>query len=552
MQVGGLARQTSWSVALPRAPGWLAVVLAAALLIGELPLLLSACCAPPQARGLGTAWFVNDFAQYESAMRQGAEQPGWLVYDAFTAEPHQPTLMFPLYVGLGKLGALLHVPPDGLERLTEVIVRALLVLAVWRFCHAFAVSQSAARAAVLLTLFGSGFEALAGLFGLPYTGNWSYETNTFGLLFGAPHVPLAMAATLELARRWLRPQRDFSPWAVLWSAALGAAIALLHPFHLAVLLAALLLVGSVFWRTGQGLGSLAGALAATLGGLPVLWVTLQTFTFDPFWAATYGAQNILPSPAPHELVVDLGATLLLAVGGAVMLRGRVAPFGILVWLLLGLIAMYLPVPYQRRLGFGIQPALAILAANGLLAACTVLERWQSTESVYRQSFSGKRFPLLTLGWRWRLLPLAAGLRLAVVALAASGTVLVVVGVASSALRDWPLPIYRSTTDLDTAVAWLAERTQPDEVVLADWSVSNYLAPRLRGRVFGGHPVATLNASEKQFAIAALFAHTAGLDVARQFGVHWLVYGPAEAGLVGPGVADFQSGEVRIYRVRARP
>ena len=68
---------------------------------------------------------------------------------------------------------LLHVPPDGLERLTEVIARALLVLAVWQFCHAFAASQSAARAAVLLTLFGSGFEALAGLFGLPYTGNWS-------------------------------------------------------------------------------------------------------------------------------------------------------------------------------------------------------------------------------------------------------------------------------------------------------------------------------------------------------------------------------------------
>src|SRR5205823_1195698 len=109
-------------------------------------------------------------------------------------------------------------------------------------------------------IFGSGFEALAALLGLPYTGNWSYETNTFGLLLAAPHVPLAMAATLELAQRWLRPRRMIGPWAVLGSAALGAAIALLHPFHLPVLLAALVLVGSLFWRSGQGLGSLAGAL----------------------------------------------------------------------------------------------------------------------------------------------------------------------------------------------------------------------------------------------------------------------------------------------------
>ena len=48
--------------------------------------MLALCCAPPGATGLGTAWFVNDFAQYESAMRQGAEQSGWLVHDPFTAE----------------------------------------------------------------------------------------------------------------------------------------------------------------------------------------------------------------------------------------------------------------------------------------------------------------------------------------------------------------------------------------------------------------------------------------------------------------------------------
>ena len=57
-------------------------------------------------------WFVNDFAQYESAMRQGAAQSGWLIHDAFTAELHQPTLMFPLYVAIGKLAATIHAPAN--------------------------------------------------------------------------------------------------------------------------------------------------------------------------------------------------------------------------------------------------------------------------------------------------------------------------------------------------------------------------------------------------------------------------------------------------------
>jgi hypothetical protein len=44
---------------------WLLSALALVLLIGQVPLELSACCAPPGATGLGTAWFVNDFAQYD-------------------------------------------------------------------------------------------------------------------------------------------------------------------------------------------------------------------------------------------------------------------------------------------------------------------------------------------------------------------------------------------------------------------------------------------------------------------------------------------------------
>jgi hypothetical protein len=528
---GTLTPVASWTSAraAPAGGRWLLAVLGLAVLIGCLPLAISACCAPTGATGLGTAWFVNDFAQYESAMRQGADEPGWLIHDAFTAEPHQAVFMFPLYVGLGKLAGLTHLPGAGLERLLEVASRALLVVALWRFCRSFTGSLAATRWAVALALFGSGFEVFAMLIGpsgMAYAGNWSYETNGFGLLFAAPHVPLAMAATLELARATLLPRqpapsgaaRASAGW-LLGLAGLAAAIALLHPFHLPVLLGAALLAGVVFWRSGRGLANLAGALVASLAALPVLWPTITTFSFDPFWVATYSSQNQLPSPAPHELLVDLGVTLLLALGGALLLRGRVAPFGLLLWLLLALIAMYLPVPYQRRLGFGVQPALAVLAATALLAACGVL--------------SARR---------------AAALRLGVVAAAASGTLLVLVSVVASGFTNGPLPIYRSTRDLDAAAVWLNARVQPDDVILADWDASNYLAPRTPARVFGGHPVATFKAAFKQLATRSVFAHASSLLVAEQLGAQWLVYGPAEHDVVGPADPVFRSGAVRVYRV----
>ncbi|MCA1643949.1 MAG: hypothetical protein LC797_00285 [Chloroflexi bacterium] len=385
--------------------------------------------------------------------------------------------------------------------------------------RAFASGRTAARWAFGLALFGSGVELFSGLAG-GYQGNWSYESNGFGLLFAAPHVPLGMAATLELARDGLRPRRALSRWWLVKVALLAAALALLHSFHVPVLLGALMLVGLVFWRSGRGVANLAGALVACLGALPVLLPTVTTFSFDPFWVGTYSVQNLLPSPAPHELLIDLGPTLLLAVIGAVMLRGRVAPFGLLVWLLLAVVGMYLPVPYQRRLAFGLQPALAVLAGNGLMALCARLEMRR-----------------------------AVAVRLAVVAAAASGTLLILVSVVASGLGNAPLPVYRSTRDLDVAAAWLDSTVQAGDVILADWQAANYLAPRTSARVYGGHPVATLHAIDKELAVQTVFAHASSLQVARALGAQWLVYGPEEDKLMGPPGPAFQSGAVRVYRVR---
>jgi hypothetical protein len=433
--------------------------------------------------------------------------------------------MFSLYVGLGKLAALTSLSQPGVERIAEVVARALYILALWRFARSFAGSIQAARAAFLLALFGGGLGLFAFLVGLalgidqPYSGNWSYETTSFGLLFAAPHVPLGMAATLELAQ-WLGRHRQASLGGLLWAAAQGGLIALLHPFHAPVLLGALAIVAFVRWRSGLGWGTLAAAVAAALGALPALVPTAITFTLDPFWGATYTAQNLLPSPAPHELFVDVGITLVLAVGGAWFLRGRIAPLGLELWVLLACIAMYLPLPYQRRLGFGMHPALAVMAANALVAMCAAVGRRR-----------------------------AAALRLVVAVLAASTTLVTLASIALSVVAAAPLGIYRSTPDLDAAAAWLDGQVQPGEVILADWGVSNYLAARTHGSMFGGHPVATLHRHDKQSIVTWFFSQRGELEFARDLGVHWVVYGPEQHDLFLPvETPAFVSGVVRVYHV----
>lgn len=508
-----------------RAHAWVVAWLVVALFIAEVPVLLGTFFAPAGHTGLGTVWFINDFAQYESAMRQGAQRSDWLVTDPFTAEPSSPVFMFPLYVGTGKVAALLGAPALLLERLVEVAARALFVLSLWRFVRRFCDGLSSARAAFLLTLFGGGIGILVGLAGDAlhqsfYTGNWSYELNAFGLLFSAPHVALAMAGTLELAG-WLRRGLRATPLDLLMAACLGAAIALLQPFHLPVLLAALFLSGFLWWRTRAGASTLLVAGAATLGALPVLLPTVRTFSTDPFWSQTYTQQNILPSPSPDQLFVDMGVTLILACVGLWAFRDRPRPFGLLVWLLFCLAAMYVPVPYQRRLGFGLQPALAVLAADTLTWFCLrVSDRRQVT-----------------------------AVRLGVTVLASLSTIVVTFSILLSVRTNSPLAVYRSTPDVDQAAFWLNDNAHAGDVIAADWDLGNYLAARTPARVVGGHPVATLNPGEKAFSLRVLFAHADTLAMAHVLGATWLVYGPAEAGTPRPSEAPaFVSGDVVVYRV----
>jgi len=124
-----------------------------------------------------------------------------------------------------------------------------------------------------------------------------------------------------------------------------------------------------------------------------------------------------------------------------------------------------------------------------------------------------------------------------------------VSIVGSGFMNTPLPIYRSTGDLDAAAVWLDTQALPGDVILADWQASNYLAPRTPARVFGGHPVATFQAEIKQLQTKSVFESPSSLLVAQGLGVQWLVYGPDEATLTGPDGAAFQSGVVRVYRVR---
>lgn len=510
---------------------WLCVVGAGLAGLCGLPYVVSALFGPVDLQRVGTFWFLRDFSQYEAAMREGASQSGWLIHDHLSAEPHSGAFVYPLYVAAGKLSGLLGLSAPTAFIALEWLGRLTVVGSLYAFVSTFLKSTRQRRLAVLLTLATLGLDAVAALLRLlldasgvhaldgllPDTINPYLEMSSLGVLFSGPHLMLGLALTLVCAPLYLRAIDSSTGRHAVWLALLGLAIlglSLVHPFNapmlVSVLVAHATLTGRAAWPSG---------LVAGLALAPMALYSLLLFQFDAFWSGTYGIQNIMPSPPPWSLPLDFGLVMLAAplAWRAVRSWPQERRVLLVLWVGLGLLWMYAPVPYQRRLAFGVQPALAILGAVGLLEMNASL-----------------RAHAVALVWR-RVINYAAGVA------GLSTSVLVYVSLVASALLNQPAEVYLWSRPEAAAAAWLGVNSTVQDVVMASTDFGNPLAGDIDGRVVLGHTVATLQSDQKARLVREFYAVDAPsqdrTDIMRLSGATIIALGPAERAL---GITDLSS------------
>jgi uncharacterized membrane protein len=353
-------------------------------------------------------------------------------------------------------------------------------------------------------------------------------------LFSLPHLALAEAlllwAVLFLLIAW---ERQMPRYALLAGCALAAMTAI-GAFYIVIPCA---VFGAAWllrrWRMRRmpdhpwieaGLAALALAIAA-----PVLGYNAYVFLTNPAFKI-WSAQNLILSPAPVHYVLAFGPlALLAAIGGWQIWKDDSTRGWVLIgWSILAPVLVYLPFNVQRRLAFGAQVPLSILAAVGL---------WR----LLRAEEAPRRWRSVSIG---------------VVTLLALSNVALVAGAAWEVSRH-SSPIFHSQAEV-SAADWLGAHTTSEEVVLAAFETGNYLPTRMSARVFAGHGPETLYADLKTDMLHRFFsdgddAFRAGL--LRDYGISYVFYGPAERDLGSFSLWDapylqqvYDNGRVQIYRV----
>jgi hypothetical protein len=248
-------------------------------------------------------------------------------------------------------------------------------------------------------------------------------------------------------------------------------------------------------------------MVMVLPAVPIALYYMAEVRYNPAVAA-WSAQNVTLTPNPMIYFAGYGIPLLVALPSIYRAVRNFEPDGdqfMLLWLLSIFVLVYIPVDPQRRFSIGAMIPITYFAIR------TLDSLRQRTKRVTQQN----RIAAALIGsssLTYMLLIFALGL------------------FSASATED---PLFYIDADYRSAFAWIHEDGTPQDVVLADPTISVWVPGKAGTRVIYGHPYETINAEYNEAQLEGwLDADTSDdplcADVLSEFAVDYVVIGPLEA------------------------
>jgi hypothetical protein len=485
-----------------------------------------------------------DGPTYLAKMLQGGRGL-WLVQFQHSPEAHNGVFLQLIYPLLGQVARLTSLPPIIVFHVARVGAALIMYLALYQLAASIWMRVRTRRIFFTFVAVGGG---LGWLVGVP-TQNISFPDLTMPQAFPLAstfvnvHFPLTIACLallVSVITTVFRPGFDEDPGmhnGGLIAALVSVLLVLLYPEASLLFSAVLTLYVGIycFSRRQVIMHAVRWLLVIVLPSVPLL-VLYATFLNYNLAMAEWNRQNVAPAPMLLPLILGFGIPLIFALPGIVRAIRHFEPDGdqfMLVWLLVLVVAIYLPTSIHQRFAAGMMIPVAYFAARSLE------DFW---------------FQYVNRRWRYRLFA-------ALMPFIALSHLLVLFTPIFPLLSGRPEGMSGLFLERDYVVAfqWLDDHTTSNQVILASPIVSAWLPAWANARVVYGHPVETLKAREKKQAVVDWYGSAANcadlLQGANAFIGHYTVkyvlFGPQEQQLgTGQCVADLQLvatiGSVRIY------
>ncbi len=357
---------------------WLITGLAILLSIG--PWLIGWSMRPAGYEFFGNS-AVNpwDPAVYYGYIEQG-RTGGVFMHDILTSEPYAATLFQPLWWLLGRLAAWVHLATPTIFALARTALVPLLAGALWWGARWVFSEPRQQRWAFGLSLFLGGLGPLVALLAgrVEFTLSpdlWVTEALPVLTLISSPHFLIVTSGIIftliGIERAYASNQWRWVGWA-----GLAALVTLaIHPFHVItwVLIWALLTTWRAFQRDQHPWRYLLMWVSVLAIASPALALYGLQAMFDPL-VIDRAIQNVNLTWPPLQTFTLLGLALPLIVFGWTQRPRNARWQSVLIMAAAYVIAIALPIYFQRRLSHGMMIFFAWLAVPGAIRLADILKR----------------------------------------------------------------------------------------------------------------------------------------------------------------------------------
>ncbi|HEY9089363.1 MAG TPA: hypothetical protein VIO36_14425 [Anaerolineaceae bacterium] len=528
------------------------LVAAAILLVTSLPYIFGYVAVPEGKQFTGLMQDVPDHGQYLAWWR--SFQSDILVNNKLTPEPNAPMFFNLLWFLLGRFSLLTGTGYPLAYQILRFVAGFSLFWAVYRLIALFFADQARRRAAFWMVSLAAGFGWI--LIVLKYTlagGEtiaplliFTAEPNYFLCLLGFPHFALAATFICLVLEFIFRGWKENSIGRMAAAGGIAFVMGWMHAYDLLIIYGVTGIFFLAQWIRSRKFPLRffwGAAVMAVLSVAPALYSYLLT-SLDPLWKEVLAqfANAGVYTPMPPLLFFLFGVPLFLAVWALVVWfrekHWSDERLFIAVWFFVGFGLLYIPTDFQIHMLNSWQIPVAILAADVMVAkVIPALERRFSRPLLGMSAARWGMAALILLIiptnlylFAWRFIELARG--------------------------EYPYYLENGYVE---ALEWLGQHGDPDSVVLSSLTIGQYV-PALSGMTaYLAHWANTVDYYGKEQDVNAFYSSqgqdSARVSIAREFGVDYVVYGPAEEALgsfspeeIGWVTPVFTSGPVTVYQV----
>jgi len=408
----------------------------------------------------------KDLYTYLSYIEQSKEG-SWLLQNLYTTEPQKAVLVRPSYVIIGKIAHVFDLTSLVAYHSARIFLSIVFCAVLYVFVKKFFNKPTERLLAFLIVLTSSGWGAFLYRF-FNSSDLWIPESNTFLSLAESPHFILSQILVICGILAFMQFLKNKKWQYFLYTLLCLFPIAFEHPFDLLVVVPTLFITAWWMKKKFPDKKIIALCVFCTVG---LLYVILQEY-LNPLFA-TEQIQGASFSPSPINYLIGFGFLVpFMLIGAEKALSSKNKSFRfVIVWTCTGLILLYAPVTFQRRLSEGIHIPIAILASLGIFSL----------------------YPLVKKKMKQLTNPILLFLLAILCSSSLHALFVDFVTIDKDTLGGYYY--YVSKRDYD-GLQWIHDNTSQNDVVLSNWFYGN-LIPGIAGKkVFLGHTAQTISFSDK--------------------------------------------------------